>query len=127
MKFRDFIRGEGCAKLCSGLEAEVFVTRSGGSDDFAFGFEGGTHAGGGDVHEPDFFEPTREDMFDSAGDVDEVGEDSGKFFFVGGHVGFDTETFAGGLEPEDGLSHDGAEGTPLLELKFGVDGFLVVA
>ena len=44
-----------------------------GCDDFTLGFEGCTHAGGGYVHEPDFFEPAREDVFDGAGNVDEVG------------------------------------------------------
>lgn len=113
--------------MCSRFETEVFVTRSRGSDDFAFGFESCTHAGGGNVHEPDFLEPARENVFDSSGNVDEVGENAGEFFFVNGHMSFDAETLAGGLEPEDGLSHDGAEGAPLLEFEFGVDGLFVVA
>lgn len=101
LKFTDFIRGEGRAELCGRFESEVFVTRSRGCDDLTFGFEGRADAGGGYVKEPDFFEPTREDVLDRTGDVDEVGEDTGEFFFVNGHVGFNAETFAGGLEPED--------------------------
>lgn len=127
MEFRDLVRWEGRAKLCGGFESEVFISGTGGGDDLAFGFEGGAYASGGYVHEPDFFEPAREDVFDRAGNVDEVGEHTGEFFFVDGHVGFDAETFAGGFEPEDSLTHDGTEGAPLLELEFRVDGFLVIA
>ena len=93
----------------------------------SFSFLGGTDAGGGYVEEPDFFEPAREDVFDGTGNVDKVSEDTGEFFFVDSHMGFDAETLAGRFKPEDGLPHDGTEGAPLLEFEFGVDGFLVVA
>lgn len=127
MKFTDFIRRERRAKLCSGFETEVFITRTGGGNDLAFGFLSGADAGGGYVEEPDFFEPARENVLDGAGDMDEVCEDAGEFFFVNGHVGFNAETLTGRLEPEDGLPHDGTEGAPLLEFEFGIDSFLVVA
>ena len=66
-------------------------------------------------------------MFEVAGDGEEVGEDTGEFFFVNSHMGFDAEPLARGLEPEDKLPHDGAEGTPVCKLEFRVDGFLVIA
>jgi len=118
---------EGSAELCGGLKTEVFgfVVRCG--DDAAVNFLVGRDASDCDIEKPDFFEPSGEGVFEIAGDSEEVGEGSGKFFFVDGHVGLDAETFARGLEPEDGLPHDGTEGAPLLELEFGVDGFLVVA
>lgn len=57
LKFRDTVCGEGCAELCGGLKAEVFISWSRGGDDLAFGFLSGTYASGGYVKKPDFFEP----------------------------------------------------------------------
>lgn len=127
MKDVNHIRWEGSAELCGGLETEVFGFVVGCGDDTAVDFLVGRDAGDGYVEEPNFFEPTGEGVFEVAGDSEEVSEGPRKFFFVDGHVGLDAETLARGLEPEDCLPHDGTEGAPLLELEFGVDGFLVVA
>ena len=113
--------------MCGGLEAEVFGFIVWCCDDAAVNFLVGRDAGDGDIEKPDFFKPTGEGVLEIAGDCEEVSKGSGKFFFVNGHVGLDAEALARGLEPEDCLPHDGTESTPLLELEFGVDGFLVVA
>ena len=113
--------------MCGGLEAEVFGFVIGCGDDTAVDFLVGWDAGDSDIEKPDFFEPSGQGVFEIAGDGEEVSEGSGKFFFVDSHVGLDAEALARGLEPEDCLPHDGTESTPLLELEFGVDGFLVVA